>query len=373
MTLLSRSFRPLTGALRSFFKPTAAAGSLDYYIRNRPTEAISSILASASCWYDDSRTHRRFPSLAGVGGTRCQTSSAADENNEISSYSNADCKRHDEMAEASRRREKWDSMWNIRYEELKKYVAEHGNSLVPTIYSRNESLGRWVENQRRQFKAGQLGNNPSEVILTNERISKLDEIGFVWDVIEAQWFERVEELRVYKRNYGDTLVPQDFSANPSLAHWVRNQRMDYALYHEKKAFEEKWGGVEVLDGKVKEEMERLTRRVKGMTKKRIQILESEGFVWDVFEYAWESQFQDLCDFVTLNGHAVIRRRRGGAYDPLARWVSTQRQNYKKYKNGQHTTLNEARIKRLDSIGFAWEVPHRMPKLRQSQPKRAGTL
>ncbi len=69
-------------------------------------------------------------------------------------------------------------------------------------------------------------------------------------------------------------MPQNYPANPSLAHWVRNQRMDYALYQKKKAFQKKWRGVEVLDDEVKEELERLTRKVKGMTEKCIQLLEA---------------------------------------------------------------------------------------------------
>ncbi len=105
-TLPIQSIRPLTRALQSFFKPTTFAGSLDYYIQKRQAEAaILSILASAFRLYKDSRTPRRFPLLVGVGGTRCQTSNPADEIDEFSSYSDADCERDDETVEASRRRE----------------------------------------------------------------------------------------------------------------------------------------------------------------------------------------------------------------------------------------------------------------------------
>ncbi len=46
-------------------------------------------------------------------------------------------------------------MWNKRYKELKEYVAEHGNAVVPKIYSKNQSLllGFWVAKQRNDFKA----------------------------------------------------------------------------------------------------------------------------------------------------------------------------------------------------------------------------
>ncbi|KAL3788864.1 hypothetical protein ACHAW5_009221 [Stephanodiscus triporus] len=251
----------------------------------------------------------------------------------------------------------YDHYWNIRYEELKEYVAEHGNSLVPTNYAKNQSLGLWVLKQRRNFKVGQLEGNLSEAILSKERIEKLDEIGFIWDAHEAQWFERLQELKEYKKNHGDTLVPKVYPANRLLGRWVNTQRWDYSHYQKIKEISEKWKDVEVLDDKVKEEIDRLTRRSTGMTEKRIQLLEAEGFVWDARAYVWESRFQELRAFVSLNGHSVIQERRGGKYDPLARWASTQRQNYKKYNNEQPTTLTEDKIKKMNSIGFAWEIPN----------------
>jgi hypothetical protein len=42
----------------------------------------------------------------------------------------------------------WDHMeaqWLEQYEELLQYVNEHGNSLVPSRYELNPSLGNWVD------------------------------------------------------------------------------------------------------------------------------------------------------------------------------------------------------------------------------------
>jgi hypothetical protein len=267
----------------------------------------------------------------------------------------------------------YDHSWNARYEELKDYVAEHGNSVVPNNYARNESLGNWVAKQRREFKVRQPGDDSSEAILYKERIQKLNEIGFIWDVHEAQWFERLEELKVYKKSNGDALVPKVYSAFPSLGQWVRNQRVGYARFQKIKEIEEKCKGVFVFDDNIKEELKSLKKLSTGMNEKRIRLLEAEDFVWDALAYVWESRFQELCTFVELNGHAVIQERRGGTYDPLARWASSQRNIYKKHQNGQHTSLTEERIKRLDSVGFAWEVRRkkvqRIPTI-QRQPHQA---
>jgi len=63
----------------------------------------------------------------------------------------------------------------------------------------------------------------SEAILTKKRVQKLNKIGFVWDAQEAPWFEMLQELKAYKKNYGDTLVPRLYPANPLLGRWVKAQ------------------------------------------------------------------------------------------------------------------------------------------------------
>ena len=45
--------------------------------------------------------------------------------------------------------------------------------------------------------------------------------------------------------------------------------------------EEKWRDVEVLDDEVKKEIKRLNLLAGDMNNKRIELLEAEGFIWDV--------------------------------------------------------------------------------------------
>lgn len=39
--------------------------------------------------------------------------------------------------------------------------------------------------------------------MTEERIQLLEAEGFVWDQLEIQWFEKLEELKDYKLNHGE--------------------------------------------------------------------------------------------------------------------------------------------------------------------------
>lgn len=265
-----------------------------------------------------------------------------------------------------------DLSWNMRFEELRDYVSEHGNAVVPLGYAKNESLALWVAKQRRNYKAGQgdertNANGRAGTALSEDRIQKLEAIGFIWEVHEAQWFERLEELKVYRMNHRDTLVPKKYSPYPFLGRWVDKQRADYKRFQRRKELEEKWKGKEISDEEDKKELEKIRKLSTGMTEKRIELLEAEDFIWDVNAYLWELKFNELCSFVALNGHAVLRERAKGSYDPLARWATVQRENYKKYLSGEHTTLTEERIQKLNSIGFLWDTPSR----RRSRAKRVN--
>ena len=69
--------------------------------------------------------------------------------------------------------------WNDRYDELDVYKAEHGNCLVPQHYPDNKALGKWVANQRAQYRLRREGKHS---FLTEERIKLLGDAGFVWSV-----------------------------------------------------------------------------------------------------------------------------------------------------------------------------------------------
>ena len=65
-----------------------------------------------------------------------------------------------------------DDKWNFMFSILKKYSVQFGNCLLPYNYIYlNEKLGMWVKCQRRDYKNNRL---------SEERIQKLNDIGFVW-------------------------------------------------------------------------------------------------------------------------------------------------------------------------------------------------
>ena len=70
--------------------------------------------------------------------------------------------------------------WGTKFNELVAYKDAHGGSCnVPYSYAENPQLGRWVSNQRAQYKKFQ--QDPSTFSMTQERIERLESIGFEWN------------------------------------------------------------------------------------------------------------------------------------------------------------------------------------------------
>jgi len=146
-----------------------------------------------------------------------------------------------------------ESAWNKRFNELKAYKEKYGRTNVPNKYEENKELGRWVSNQRTEYKKFKKNGKAK---ITKERIEMLNSIDFEWVAQndESLWNRRFTELKDYKEKFGDTKVPYDFKDNIQLGQWVSTQRYQCKIYKKNgKAF---------------------------ITPERIQMLNSIGFQWE---------------------------------------------------------------------------------------------
>jgi hypothetical protein len=150
--------------------------------------------------------------------------------------------------------------WRSRWEALRDFMVENNLSSVIELpkYSDHES---WVKKQRRRFLEDQ--NRPQK-LLSEEKIALLNSLDPHWHLNrhEVVWERRFQELVNYARENGDCCVPISFS-NRKLAHWVSNQRKFYA--------------------------EQLKGKQNSLDDNRKQRLEKIGFVWNRWEYEFNSK------------------------------------------------------------------------------------
>ncbi|GBL46118.1 helicase, putative [Sulfuriferula multivorans] len=131
------------------------------------------------------------------------------------------------------REDDWDEMLTM----LTEYKLQHGDCNVPVTHE-NQKFARWITTQRKAKKSGQI---------TDDRIARLDAIGFAWIPFDDRWESSFRALEEYKNKYGSCDVPQKWKENPSLGKWVSDQR-------------KKW-------------------RDKTLTAERVKRLESLGITW----------------------------------------------------------------------------------------------
>jgi hypothetical protein len=68
--------------------------------------------------------------------------------------------------------------WEMRFNELCQYKAEHGSAYVPR--SANSKLNAWCKNQRKKMK--EISEGKPRGLLTEERVARLESIDFPWDL-----------------------------------------------------------------------------------------------------------------------------------------------------------------------------------------------
>lgn len=90
-----------------------------------------------------------------------------------------------------------------------------------------------------------------------------------------------------------------------------------------------------------------------LTSERVDLLERLGFVWEARLDAWETHYDGLASFKDRHGHVHVPV----ADVALSQWIKRQRKQFKRYENGQASSLTDDRVARLNRLGFVWDGRH----------------
>jgi len=199
----------------------------------------------------------------------------------------------------------FDAAWEEGFAALERFRQRKGHCLVPTSYLDEQGypLGKWVSHQR--------GNRNK---ISAEHRRRLDELGFVWDVRDAQWEEGFAQLQCFWKREGHCRVPaRHREQGYPLGTWVSNQR------------------------KTKEKL----------PPECYKRLDDLGFVWKALDAAWEDGFAALERFQQREGHCLVPQSHLEQDFRLGLWVSRQRKVKER--------LSPERRQRLEALGFVWKV------------------
>ncbi|CAB9505289.1 helicase [Seminavis robusta] len=217
--------------------------------------------------------------------------------------------------------------WETMYERLQVYHQKHGNSDVPRKCESDPRLGRWVQQQRRDYR---------EEKLPHDKVALLENLYFVWRVAATakggvrrenmeEWNRMFAKLQQYQLEHGNCLVPREYEKDLELGRWVRQQRTRKSLSDEQKSQ-----------------------------------LDALGFMWKVphkkkAQVSFEEMLERLQGFKQRYGDCMVP----AIYPedlPLGRWVQRMRQDYKK------NILTDQQIFQMDSLGFTWKCARGRQKI-----------
>lgn len=220
-----------------------------------------------------------------------------------------------------------EAKWQRHFNKLEKLYKSHEKGNLLIIKERDDPhLQTWIEQQRKAYRKGTL---------SMERENLLREIDFLFDPLDAQWWENYQNLCTYYNEHGDTMVPlRDDDENPNyLGQWVTRQRR---LYHSDSLGDD-----------------------------RITALNDIDFSWDPEAESWERHYKQLCEFHREHNHTRVPKSMGSLWN----WVDRQRRSYRKRlrlgdtnKSGEtdetdksrSTLITKENVQKLSTIGFEWE-------------------
>jgi hypothetical protein len=103
-----------------------------------------------------------------------------------------------------------DDRWEKRFAEVVAIKARHDHVRIPIGADRGTSrpLQAWVLRQRRKHREG---------LLDPERERRLEEIGFVWDALEARWDDMLAQFATWRAQHHHRSPPSPRHGRSPLA------------------------------------------------------------------------------------------------------------------------------------------------------------
>lgn len=223
----------------------------------------------------------------------------------------------------------WENRLEIAWERgfgyAEAYYRANGNLLVPARYKTEDgfALGSWITNLRQKY-----ANSEQQLLLNDERIRRLNEIGMVWDAQSRRWEENFVRAEAYYRQHGDLEVPVAYKCEDgfALGTWLSSLRC-------------------TKRGKAKG---------RALTAEQIERLERIGMRWnDRLELQWQKGYRAACDYYREHGNLEMPveyiSSEGVA---LGKWVRRQIYAYQSPKKSSGR-LTPERIRLLENIGIRW--------------------
>ena len=115
--------------------------------------------------------------------------------------------------------DRFESKWESGFSYAKRYVAEYGDiNKVPQDFCYDGfKFIVWLRAQRARKRIGKL---------SDERIEKMESIGFIWDKNQVFWEAGFDHAMAYRKEHGSLMIPPKYVCADGfkLGGWIVNQK-----------------------------------------------------------------------------------------------------------------------------------------------------
>jgi len=207
----------------------------------------------------------------------------------------------------------WRERWNFRQDDSN-HQTENNRVAISQLNRLCQHLEQRIHEKCVRKPVPTLQGTGKSVQSSAKRIQSM----------EDKWSRRFNELRRFVEKNGHCNVPYKYKGNKALGLWVQSQRTKY--------FQD------------------------SMLPHRIKKLEDAGFNWVIKKKhcTWKSRYDDLVEFYKIHKHCNVSVKCPKHYS-LAVWANCQRQNYRKYIEGETSPITVDRIDALEKIEFKWSL------------------
>jgi superfamily II DNA or RNA helicase len=199
---------------------------------------------------------------------------------------------------------------DTRLQQLAEFFKANGHGNVTVSNENYEGLGAWFLGQRKNYKNGTLDK---------DLMKKFEELGIDWEKkqndLDGLWSNQYAKLRSMYEEDGNFTTAR-LRENKQLNSWSSSQRQKFKK------------------GK--------------LTNDQVDKLNAIGFIWDVFDFSFEENFAKLVNFKEKHGHC-----RAPQHNEETRTLSAWCYNVRRSRS--NGTVSPEKIKRLESIGFLWNI------------------
>jgi hypothetical protein len=150
------------------------------------------------------------------------------------------------------------------------------------------------------------------------------------------WEKRFEELIFFLQENGHCNVPRNHGP---LGNWVQKQRLSYKIF----CLDEGKHSISSSSS--------YSSPPQPLSKEQAQLLDEIGFIWDIHEYKYQCNLDELKEFYVRHSHIDVPSSLDGEYRSLYKWLCRQKEEYKNYLHGDHTKLTDDRRRSMENLGF----------------------